>query len=173
MIGAENGRELQVTTFNDICRAIAGTDANDICTPEKESDWLSVAKHIIAGYSIITNMPEWVKHPADGLIYCGITLDKFTKKYADTSLEKLYSFVTAESVNDYLLDDETDEDVSRNALMNKTYAQFAKAIAKAYICQNAERDGRKSVGKFLEENRLETFSQFLYRKTGDFVQIED
>lgn len=160
-------------SFNDICRMITGTDVNDICTPEKESDWLSVAKHIIAGYSIITNMPEWVKCPADGLIYCGITLDKFTEKYADTSLKKLYSFVTAESVNDYLLDDETDEDVSRKALMNRAYVHFAKAIAKAYICQNAERDDKKPVGKFLEENCFETFGQFLYRKAVDFVQIED
>ena len=152
---------------------ITGTDANDICTPEKESDWMSIAKHIIAGYSSITNMPEWVKCPADGLTYCGITLDKFIEKYADTSLEKLYSFITAESVNDCLLDDETDEDVSRYALMSKAYAHFAKAIAKAYICQNAERDGRKPVSKFFEENRLETFGQFLFRKAGDFVQIED
>lgn len=162
-------------SFNDICKAITGTDANDICTPEKESDWLSVAKHIIAGYSIITNMPEWVKCSADGLICCGITLDKFTEIYADTSLETLYSFITEESANDYLLDDETDEDASRYALLNKAYAHFAKAIAKAYICQNAERDGRKPVGKYLEENRLETFGQFLYRKAFEdyFVQIED
>lgn len=162
-------------SFNDICRMITGTDANDIYIPEKESDWLSVAKHIIAGYSTITNMPEWVKCPTDGLIYCGITLDKFIEKYVDTSLEKLYSFITAESVNDYLLDDETDEDVSRYALMNKTYTHFAKAIAKAYICQNAERDGRKSVCKFLKENCFETFGQFLYKKGAfeNFVQIED
>lgn len=160
-------------SFNDICQTITGTDANDICTPEKESDWLSVAKHIIAGYSVITNMPEWVKCPADGLICCDSTFDIFNEIYADTSLETLYSFVTAESVNDYLLDDETDEDVSRYALMNRAYAHFAKAIAKAYICQNAERDGRKPVGKYLEEIRLETFGQFLFRKAGDFVQIED
>ena len=58
--------------------------------------------------------------------------------------------------------------------MDRAYVHFAKAIAKAYICQNAERDGRKSVGKFLEENRLETLGQFLYKKTyEDFVQIED
>jgi hypothetical protein len=59
--------------------------------------------------------------------------------------------------------------------MNRTYAHFAKAVAKAYICQNAERDGRKSTGKFLEENHLETFGQFLYRKAFEdyFAQIED
>lgn len=174
-------------SFNDICKMITGTDANNICTPEKESDWLSIAKHIMAGFSIITNMPEWVKRPADALLICDSTLDKFTEKYADTSLEALYSFVTEESANDYLLDDEEDEDsgtvkgcisrqnVSRNTLMNRAYVHFAKAIAKAYICQNAERDGRRSVGKFLDENRLETFGQFLYKKKafGDFVQIED
>lgn len=143
-------------SFNDICKTTTGTDASDICTPEKESDWLSVAKHIIAGFSIITN-----KRPADAPLIYDSTLD---------NLEALYSFVTEGSVNDYLLHDETDED---RQMMNRAYAHFAKAIAKAYICQNAERDGRKSVGKFLEENRLETFSQFLYRKTGDFVQIED
>lgn len=146
-------------SFNDICKTITGTDANDICTPEKESDWLSVAKHIIAGFSIITN-----KRPADAPLIYDSTLD---------NLEALYYFITKESANDYLLDDETDEDVSRNALMNRAYAHFAKAIAKAYICQNAERDGKKTVGKFLEENCLETFGQFLYRKAGDFVQIED
>ena len=86
--------------------------------------------------------------------------------------------MTEESANDYLFDDlmicnETDEDVSRNALMNRAYAHFAKAIAKAYICQNAERDGRSSVGKFLEENHLKTFGQFLYRKVGELVQNED
>ena len=167
-------------SFNDICKMITGTDANNICTPEKESDWLSIAKHIMAGFSIITNMPEWVKRPADALLICDSTLDKFTEKYADTSLEALYSFVTEESANDYLLDDEEDEDsgtvkgcISRQNVSRRAYVHFAKAIAKAYICQNAERDGRKSVGKFLEEHHLETFGQFLYRKTGEFVQIED
>lgn len=153
------GGELQVTySFNDICKAMTGTDASDICTPEKESDWLSVVKHIIAGFSVITNYPD------DILLVYDSTFD---------NLEALYFFITGESVNDNLLDDETDEDVSRNTLMNRAYAHFAKAIAKAYICQNAERDGRKSVSKFLEKHRLETFGQFLFMKTRDFVQIED
>lgn len=174
-------------SFNDICKAMAGTDASDICTPEKESDWLSIAKHIMAGFSIITNMSEWAKRPADGLLLCDKTIDNFIKNYTDKSLEALYSFITEESVNNYLLDDEEDEsggtvkgcisrqNVSRHTLTNRAYVHFAKAIAKAYICQNAERDGRRSVGKFLEENCLETFGQFLYKKKafGDFVQIED
>lgn len=135
---------------------ITGTDANNICTPEKESDWSSVARHIIAGFSIITNTPA-----ADTLLIYDSTLD---------NLEALYEFITKESVNDCLLDDEMDKN---RHTMNRTYAHFAKAVAKAYICQNAERDGRKSTGKFLEENHLETFGQFLFRKAGDFVQIED
>ena len=114
---------------------------------------------VCQGDNHITN-----KRPADAPLIYDSTLD---------NLEALYYFITKESANDYLLDDETDEDVSRNALMNRAYAQFAKAISKAYICQNAERDGKKSVGKFLEENCLETFGQFLYKKAGDFVQIED
>lgn len=141
-------------SFNDICRMITGTDANDICTPEKESDWLSIAKHIIAGFGIITN-----KRPDNALLIYDSTLD---------NLEALYEFITKESVNDYLLDDEKERQ-----MMNRTYAHFAKAVAKAYICQNAERDGKKPIGKFLGENRLETFGQFLFRKAGDFVQIED
>lgn len=143
-------------SFNDICKTITGTDANDICTPENESDCLSVAKHIIAGFRIITNTPV-----ADALLIYDSTLD---------NLEALYEFITKESVNDYLLDDETDKN---RHTMNRTYAHFAKAITKAYICQNAERDGRKSTGKFLEENHLSSFGQFLFRKAGDFVQIED
>lgn len=143
-------------SFNDICRMITGTDANDICAPEIESDWLNVAKHIVAGFSIVTN-----KRPADAPLIYDSTLD---------NLEALYESITKESVNDYLLDDETDKD---RHTMNRAYVHFAKGIAKAYICQNVERDGDKSVGKFLAENRLETFDQFLYRKTGEFVQIED
>ena len=52
-------------------------------------------------------------------------------------------------------------DAERNAFM-KDVADVAKAIDKAYICQNVERDGRKFVSKFLEKHRLETFSQFLF-----------
>ena len=163
-------------SFNDICRMITGTDADDVCAPEKKSDWLSVAKYIMAGFSTITK-PEWVNiRPIDILHICDSTFgddtfDKFAEKYADTSLETLYTFVTEESASEYLLDDEED----RNALMNRAYDYFAKAIARAYICQNAERDGRKPVSRFLEEKRLETFKQFLFRKGAfdDFVQIED
>lgn len=159
-------------TFDDICETITSMDANNICCPINEKDWLCVAKHIMAGFSIITGMDEWVKHPADGLVLFDKTFDNFKDTYAHASLNTLYYFITGELANTYLLDDGNDEDgetvkgcvsrqnVKRRTLMNRAYAHFAKAAAKAYICENEACDGKKSISKFLEELHLESFGQF-------------
>ena len=172
-------------TFDDICETITSMDANNICCPTKEKDWLCVAKHIMAGFSIITGTDEWVKHPADGLVLFDKTFDNFKDTYAHASLNALYYFITGELANTYLLDDGNDEDgetvkgcvsrqsAKRRTLMNRAYVHFAKAATKAYICDI--RDDKKSVSEFLKELHLETFGQFRAKRTAfdDFTQIED
>ena len=172
-------------SFNDICKTLIGFDAHDFCIPQNKRDWLCIARQMMSGVAIIWNMPEFVTAPSAGLELFGKSYEDFCEKYDSRycTLNVLFSYITNMTSDEELGNDrEYAGDVplpitaNLEMLIYRIYLRFAKAIAKAYICEYKDKGliSDISMSKWLKENSLATFRQFVDRY--NFMlspQIED
>lgn len=164
-------------SFNDICKTLTGFDAHDFCIPQNKKDWLCIARQMMSGVAIIWNMPEYVTAPSAGLELFGKSYEDFCEKYDSRycTLNVLFSYITNMTSDEELVNDNENTTTS-DMLMYRIYLRFAKAVAKAYICEYTDKGLIKntSMSKWLKENSLATFRQFVDRHNFTLSpQIED
>ncbi len=163
---------MSVYSFNDICKTLTGFDAYGFYVPKNKKDWLCIARQMMSGLAIIWNMPEYVTAPSKGLELFDKSYEDFCKKYDSRyfTLNVLFSYITDMTLDEELLNDREyagnvplPVTASLEMLMYRIYLRFAKAVAKAYICEYKDKGliGDISMSKWLKENNLATFRQFV------------
>lgn len=175
---------MNVYSFNDICKTLTGFDAYGFYVPKSKKDWLCIARQMMSGLAIIWNMPEYVTAPSEGLELFDKSYEDFCKKYDSRyfTLNVLFSYITDMTSDEELLNDREyagnvplPVTASLETLMYRIYLRFAKAVAKAYICEYKDKGliNDISMSKWLKENNLATFRQFVDRQNSKTIKGQE
>ncbi|MBR0542434.1 MAG: hypothetical protein IJK26_09595 [Clostridia bacterium] len=145
-------------SLNTLCVNLTGLTADGIIIQDKDWKWL--ARRFAAAEALAYNQPEWVTNPTEALECHGKTFEDFKKTYEGIATPESCPSYTLAQVFAYIMDEpeaadtvmlDTDlllkeDGYSRqiiNTLLNRTYKEFAQAVAKAYLSLYSRKESPK------------------------------